>query len=132
MTFDLYREVILEHSQHPQNYGKLRKSTHSATELNPLCGDEVTLYLNVTRGIIKDVHFDGNGCAISQASASVFTEMIKRKSVKEAQKIGREEILAELGIDPPHARLRCALLAVEVFRKAFTLKQEKQLASIGG
>lgn len=131
MSFDLYREVILEHSQHPQNYGKLRKSTHIATELNPLCGDEVTLYLIIKNDIIKDVRFEGNGCAISQASASVFTELIKGLTVHKAAAISRVQILAELGIDPPPARLRCALLSLEVLRKALALKPRRQLAKVG-
>jgi len=81
---ELYQELILEHNQYPRNFGALENPTHKARGLNPLCGDEINLYLIVEDGKIKDVKFQGQGCAISKASASMMTEIVKGKTVEEA------------------------------------------------
>lgn len=84
---ELYQEVILDHSKHPKNYHKMEDATHKAEGFNPLCGDHFYLYLKVEDGIIKDISFEGAGCAISKASASIMTSMVKGKTVEEAEKI---------------------------------------------
>ena len=84
---ELYQEVILDHSKHPKNYHKMEDATHVAEGYNPLCGDHFNLYLKVEDGIIKDVSFLGAGCAISKASASIMTSIIKGKSIEDAEKI---------------------------------------------
>lgn len=83
----LYQEVILDHSKHPKNYHKMEDATHSAEGYNPLCGDHFFVYLKIEDGIIRDVSFEGDGCAISKASASIMTSIIKGKSLEEAKKI---------------------------------------------
>src|SRR5579862_4187473 len=85
---ELYQEVILDHSRHPRHFGALEGATHKGQGYNPLCGDRVTVYLNVdSLGRIADVSFEGRGCAISQASASLMTDMIKGRSVAEAEEL---------------------------------------------
>lgn len=74
---DLYQEVILDHSKRPRNFGRLNPANRQAQGHNPLCGDSLSLYLTVEDSVIKDVTFEGNGCAISMASASLMTEIIK-------------------------------------------------------
>ena len=82
---DLYQEVILEHSRHPRNFGPSDDANRTARGNNPLCGDRVTVHLKVTDGVIEDAKFEARGCAISLASASMMTEMLKGKSEDEAK-----------------------------------------------
>lgn len=84
MLDDLYQDLIIEHGRKPKNFGPLPCATHEAEGFNPLCGDQVTVRLIVDNGIVQRVMFEGAGCAISQASASLMTETIKGKSVAEA------------------------------------------------
>lgn len=84
---DLYQEVIVDHSKRPRNFGVLAGANHRADGHNPLCGDSVTVYLAVAGGVVKDVHFEGRGCAISMASASLMTESLKGMSVEEARSV---------------------------------------------
>lgn len=87
---DLYQEVILDHNKSPKNYGTLSGSTHSADGHNPLCGDQLKLYLLVHGDTVEDVRFEGSGCAISTASASLMTEAVKGRSREEARELFRE------------------------------------------
>ncbi len=87
---ELYQEVILDHNKRPRNRGKLEGVTNTAEGHNPLCGDNVTIYLHKQNGKVVDVTFDGSGCAISTASASMMTELVKGKSVEEIEAIFRE------------------------------------------
>ena len=81
---DLYQEVILDHSRHPRNFGHAEDANREAKGYNPLCGDRIAIYLRVEDGVIADVTFEAKGCAISLASASMMTEMIKGRSEEEA------------------------------------------------
>jgi len=80
----LYQEVILDHYKHPRNFGSLADADRRAQGYNPLCGDEVMVSLRVRDGIVEDVAFEGHGCAISTASASLMTEAVKGRSIEEA------------------------------------------------
>jgi nitrogen fixation protein NifU and related proteins len=111
-----YREYILDHYKNPRNFGRLENPDISHEELNPLCGDVIGIDLKVTDGNIDDVRFHGRGCAISQASASLLTERIKGMSLEEAKKIGKEDVLDELGIEISAARIKCALLSLKVLK----------------
>ena len=85
---DLYQDIILEHGKSPRNFGKCDKYTHQAKGHNPLCGDQVQVYLKLNNEkTVEDLSFEGSGCAISMASASIMTELVKGKSVKVAKKI---------------------------------------------
>lgn len=81
---DLYQEVILDHQRNPRNYAKLPTANHLAEGANPLCGDHVTVYLDVKDGVIRDISFQGEGCAIAKASASMMTSVVKGKSLADA------------------------------------------------
>ncbi len=82
---ELYQEVILDHNRHPRNYGPLEGENHTARGHNPLCGDIVVVHLKLEEDVVMDVTFEGNGCAISKASASVMTEALKGKTRAEAE-----------------------------------------------
>ena len=84
---ELYQEVILDHNKNPKNYGKLECANHTSEGYNPLCGDHINLYLQVEDGRIRDVSFEGSGCAISKASASLMTAELKGKSVLDAKRL---------------------------------------------
>jgi nitrogen fixation NifU-like protein len=114
----IYREIILEHWQHPQNYGVIKNADFDVTENNPLCGDELRLTGKIQNGIVTKIAFSGEGCAISRASASLFTEEIKGKSTQEIKKITTENVLHALGIELTPARTKCALLVYNTIVKA--------------
>ena len=82
---DLYQEVILDHTRKPRNFGRLEGTAHRAAGNNPICGDVITVYLDVEDGLVRDVRFEGRGCAISTASASLMTESVKGKSAEQAR-----------------------------------------------
>ena len=114
---DFYRENILDHYRNPRNKGHLEHPTHSHEEDNPLCGDVIRIDLHVNEeDVIDQVRFDGQGCAISQASASMLTEMLEGKSLEEARALGKEDILEALGIEIGPVRLKCALLSLKVLK----------------
>jgi nitrogen fixation NifU-like protein len=111
-----YREYILDHYKNPRNYGRLEHPDISHEEDNPLCGDVVGMDFKIKDGIIEDVRFHGRGCAISQASASLLTERLKGLPLEQAQKIGKEDVIGELGIQISPARIKCALLSLKVLK----------------
>lgn len=84
---ELYQEIIIDHSKTPKNYGELKDASHKIEAYNPLCGDKFLLTANIRDGVVREINFTGSGCSISKASASVMTESIKGKGVKEAAKI---------------------------------------------
>jgi nitrogen fixation NifU-like protein len=118
MSDDLYREQILEHYKNPHHFGELRDADITQEGDNPLCGDVVTLYLKLDDGHLRDVRFRGRGCAISQASASILTDMIMGKPLNELKTFPTQELLDELGIQISPARMKCATLAVNTLRVA--------------
>jgi nitrogen fixation NifU-like protein len=111
-----YREYILDHYRNPRNFGRLPNADISHEEDNPLCGDVIGLDFKLEDGRIADVRFHGRGCAISQASASLLTERLKGMTLEEAQRINKEDVLGELGIEISPARLKCALLSLKVLK----------------
>ncbi|MDT7603484.1 MAG: nitrogen fixation protein NifU [Acidobacteriota bacterium] len=84
---ELYQQVILDHNKKPRNFRRLEDATQTAEGFNPLCGDQLTVYLRVEDGIVEDVSFEGSGCAISKASASMMTQIVKGKLREEAEKL---------------------------------------------
>jgi nitrogen fixation NifU-like protein len=87
---ELYQQVILDHNKKPRNFRKLDTANHSAEGYNPLCGDQMTIYITLEDDLVKDVGFEGSGCAISKASASMMTQAIKGKSKEEAETLFKE------------------------------------------
>ncbi|HEX5435094.1 MAG TPA: SUF system NifU family Fe-S cluster assembly protein, partial [Candidatus Angelobacter sp.] len=140
---DLYQEVILEHSKKPRNYGVLQSADHQAEGYNPLCGDHYTIFVNVKDSAISEITFQGTGCAISKASASMMTQALKGKSQAEAEALftrfhdlvtghgGDANALGKLavfaGVSEYPLRVKCATLAWHAMRAA--LRGEQQAVS---
>lgn len=119
MSADIYREQILDLARNPVNHGTLDPNDASYQDTNPLCGDRVRIDLRISDDkVIDDIAFSGRGCAISQAAASLLTEMALDKTVDEAAAITNEEMLEELGVEISPARIKCALLGLHVLRVA--------------
>lgn len=115
-TDALYREAILDHYKHPRYKGHLEAPDFQYHDHNPFCGDEITVELKVKDGIVVDAAFDGHGCAISQATASMLMEEIIGMPVEEIKKMDKEYILELLGIEIGPVRLKCALLPLKVLK----------------
>ena len=128
---EMYRNIILEHHQHPRNKRVLERPSVSLAASNPSCGDELELQLRLSGGVIEDVAFTGSGCAISTASASLMTQAVKGKTIAEALGLaarfhamlrGEAPELGELqalsGVSKLHARIKCATLAWQTLEAA--------------
>ena len=113
---DLYREAILDHYRHPRRKGQLEDADIHYHDTNPFCGDEITIELKVEDGKIVDAAFDGHGCAISQATASMIMEEIVGKDIEEVKTWDKEFILDMLGIEIGPVRLKCALLPLKALK----------------
>ncbi|MGE3796547.1 MAG: Fe-S cluster assembly sulfur transfer protein SufU [Thermomicrobiales bacterium] len=116
MADSIYRELILEHNKNPQNRGTLDPADFSFQDTNPLCGDEIRIDVRVADDKIDDIAFSGRGCAISQASASLLTEMVKGQPLDVVRALSKDDLLDELGIPLSPARLKCALLSLKVLK----------------
>ncbi len=119
----MYREHILEHYKHPLNQGRVENPTMVYTENNPLCGDEIEVSVCINNGVVNDIKFQGHGCAISQAAASIMTEELKGKKLNEVLSFSREDMLRLLGIELSAMRLKCALLARHVLHKGLVIQR---------
>ncbi|MDQ6643072.1 MAG: SUF system NifU family Fe-S cluster assembly protein [Chloroflexota bacterium] len=120
MSMD-YRDYILDHYRNPRNYGKLENANAHAEDSNPLCGDQLGIDLVVEGDQVTQVRFKGRGCAISQASASMLSEMIEGKTVEEVTQLGKDDILDALGIPISPARTKCAFLCLRVLHRSLAL-----------
>ena len=120
MSDDLYRDYILEHYKHPRNFGELPAPDRSAHEVNPLCGDELGVQIAVADGRIADLRFQGHGCAISQAAASIASEELIGMDVEQAGALRASWMLELLGIPVSATRRKCALLSLKAVRHALT------------
>jgi nitrogen fixation NifU-like protein len=140
---ELYQETILEHSRKPRNFGILETANHKAEGYNPLCGDHYTVFLDVKDGAIQNLSFEGSGCAISKASASMMTQSLKGKTTAEAEALftkfhdlvtGHGDAAEEIGklavfggVSEFPLRVKCATLAWHTLRAA--LRGEQQAVS---
>jgi nitrogen fixation NifU-like protein len=141
---DLYQEVVIDHSKQPRNFRRLDGATRTVDGFNPLCGDQLTLYVKLANGIIEDIAFQGSGCAISKASASLMTSALKGRSQAEAQALfgrvhamltegpeggSKPEELGKLavlsGVWEFPVRIKCATLAWHALRNAIEGRGEK-------
>ena len=116
MSEDIYREMILDHYRNPRNKGKIEEPDIRINDSNPLCGDEISIDLKVEGDIIKDIKFDGRGCAISQASASMLTEMVSNKPLTTIKDITKDDVLENIRLtNLGPARIKCALLSLKLY-----------------
>lgn len=124
---DIYMEHILDHFKNPRNYGKLNDYDVFFEGGNPTCGDMVRIYVKLddTKKVINDIKFEGRGCAISQASASILTELVKGKSIDFVKSLTKDDLINELGIELSPTRLKCAILSLETLRIALFGKDFK-------
>ncbi|MBI3379706.1 SUF system NifU family Fe-S cluster assembly protein [Candidatus Gottesmanbacteria bacterium] len=125
---NIYREIILDHFKNPRNFGKMKNPDANAYENNPFCGDKIEIDVKIKNKeqrtknrIIEDIKFRAEGCAISMASASMLTERVLGKNIKDIKKLNTEDILEMLGITLTPTRLKCALLPLEVLHKTLAL-----------
>lgn len=121
MSLDFYRENILDHYRNPRNYGTLEHATTHAEDSNPLCGDQLAIDLQIEDDRVTEVRFKGRGCAISQSSASMLSELIEGKTVEEVVQLGKSDLLNELGIEISPARTKCAFLSLRVLHASLAL-----------
>lgn len=117
---DIYQEFIIELYKNPLNFGKLENADYHAEMHNTTCGDRVELFIRVKDGVVEDAKFIGKGCAISQASSSLFTGFLKGKRLEELGKITKDDVLKLIKIDLSKnpTRMKCALLPLDALRKA--------------
>lgn len=137
---ELYQEVILDHNKQPRNFRKMDEANRTAEGYNPLCGDHYTIYLHVQDDVIQDISFDGSGCAISKASASLMTTLLKGRTIPEAERLfesyrgmitgassgdpsqmGKLQVFSEVKNYP--TRIKCAILAWHAMHAALEGKE---------
>jgi nitrogen fixation NifU-like protein len=116
---DLYREIIIEHYKNPYHKGRIEGSDYAFEDENPLCGDHIHIDLQVDKDEnVIDAKFDGQGCAISVASADLLLDSVIGKNIEELKGLGKQDILDMLGIELSPVRLKCALLSLKVLKAA--------------
>ena len=116
MSSDIYKDIILDYYRNPRNFGDLPNPDVRTKDSNPLCGDIIEMQLKIKDGRVEDIRFKGKGCAISQAAASMLTEVVKGKTLDEVKAMGKKDVLDLLGIDPGPTRIKCALLGLKVLK----------------
>jgi len=130
MGSDMYRQQILDHYKNPRNYGELEDPTYTHVGENPMCGDEIRMdvALDEESGEIERVAFQGDGCAISQASASMLSSELQGTSIEELMEMGRDDVTEMLGVDISPMRVKCAVLAEKVAQDGYEIYEgEKDL-----
>lgn len=119
MSSDMYKEIILDYYKNPRNRGTIEHPDSKARDSNPLCGDVVEMQLQFKDGKVSDIKFNGDGCAISQAAASMLTELVIGKSIDDVRRIDKNALLENLGSPNLGAvRIKCALLPLKVMKSA--------------
>ena len=113
----MYREVLLEHYKNPVNYGSIEDADVSYEDKNPLCGDVVKYYLKLKNETVKEAKFEGKGCVICMASASLLSEELIDKEVEEITSMGREEVLDMINLELTPTRVKCAVLPLMAVKK---------------
>jgi nitrogen fixation NifU-like protein len=116
MVDSLYRDIILDHYRNPRNRGTLDPADYTFEDVNPLCGDEIRIDVRVVDDKVSEIKFSGRGCAISQASTSMLTEMVEGLPLDEVKALTKDDLLEELAIPVSPARMKCALLGLKVLK----------------
>lgn len=119
-TADMYREYLLEHYKNPKNKGKIPDADIVVHDSNPLCGDEISMHVKLDGRNISKIMFEGRGCVISMASASILAEYLEEKTVDAIQQMDRDAMLGLLGLQLTPTRIKCAMLALHTLKKGIT------------
>ncbi|MGE0207108.1 MAG: iron-sulfur cluster assembly scaffold protein [Candidatus Babeliales bacterium] len=125
---NLYREILMDHYRHPRNKGRLSEPSFSSAEHNPSCGDSVLFDGKVVDDVLTQVSFEGKGCVISQATASLLTQTVQGKKLEEILGLDKEAVLALVGMDLGPTRLGCALLPLQALQQGVRMYQKEQYA----
>lgn len=126
MPVDMYAEEIIAYYEHPENKYKMNDASWSYSDFNPVCGDKITVYIKVDEDKIKKMSFEGDGCAISMAAASMLTEQVEGKDIDEIEKMGPADVIKMIKVDPGPVRLKCATLSLRALQKAVFLYKHKE------
>jgi len=121
---NLYKQKIIDHYKSPRNFGEMKDADMEAHIANTMCGDEMTVYLDIVDGEIKEMKFKGTGCAISLAAASMMTEEVVGKHVSEVMELEEKFVLDMMGMDAGSARVKCATLVLEALRRAIKMEED--------
>jgi|SRR5271157_5849319 len=127
MGLDIYAEELIHNYEHPSNKRPMDDATISAGDENTSCGDDITVHLKIAKGRVTDISFEGSGCVISMGTASMLTEHLKGRSLREVEKMTREDLLKIIGIQPGPARMRCATLSLRAVKRAVLMHEKKPL-----
>jgi nitrogen fixation NifU-like protein len=124
---DIFQETILHHYEHPSNKGMIENPDVKISDTNTLCGDKVTMYARLNGRVLEEVKFDGAGCAISMASASLLTEKAKGMSIRDVIELGQRDVLEMLGLESlTPMRIKCAMLGVRTLQKGLIEYESKR------
>lgn len=123
---DLYAQNVMDHFKNPRNKGNLENPTIKHEEANYSCGDKISVDLKIENDALKDIRFDGNGCAISQAAISIMTEIILNKTIAEIMALKEEDVVAMLGVPVGYRRKKCALLGLLTIKNALLTMQGQE------
>lgn len=120
---NLYQEVLMDHYRHPRNRGRIANSDFSSASHNPSCGDSVQFEGLIHDGVVTELAFEGKGCVISQAMASMLTQKVLGKAVNEILALDKEYVMSILGMELGPTRLKCALLPLEALQQGLSKKK---------
>lgn len=120
----IYRENILDHFQNPRNFGEMKGASIRHREFNPLCGDEIEMFIRLSSAKVMDVSFKGRGCAISQSAASMMTEMVKGRTLEEIKGLTRDDIVGMLAIPIGPVRMKCAVLSLDTLKNGILIYEK--------
>ncbi|MCH7883182.1 iron-sulfur cluster assembly scaffold protein [Patescibacteria group bacterium] len=113
---DIYQELIMDHARHPRNAGRMVRATLKTKAMNPFCGDEADIFLKIEKEKIHDIKFEIEGCILSKAALSIFSEDVKGKSIKRVITFKDSDMFKLIGFTPSLSRLKCALFGFEAVR----------------
>jgi len=124
MSDQMFRQIIIDHYKHPNNFGEIKNADATADRNNPMCGDQMKMMVKLDKGKkIKDIKFSGAGCSVSRAGGSMLTEFVKGKTVKQLEKYTDQQFIKDMGVPITPARKKCALLALDTLKQALDIKK---------
>ncbi|MGA3020941.1 MAG: iron-sulfur cluster assembly scaffold protein [Candidatus Micrarchaeales archaeon] len=130
MALDIYAEELIRHYEHPSNKRRMKNANASMEKENVSCGDVVKAYLKIEGTKIEDASFEGNGCVISMATASMLTDYLKGKSVDHLESMRKDDVLRIISIDPGPVRMHCATLPLRAFKEAAFEYENKPIDAV--